>query len=231
MKVFSPLVLTVMSLSVPATVMAQSPEFPHIATTGYGEVVATPDMAVFKVKVVETTLTAEQAKQTVDRTIDGFLASLKAAGVSNDSIKSSNLSIAPQYHYPKKGQPELVGYRASRSVTVTVQELAKLNSYLDIALKQGINQVDSIELKVKDQAKYQDRARLAAIKDANYKASALAEGFERQLGDVWKINYNMQHSQPVMMRAMAMDAATESNSYQDSTLIIRDRVDVIYQLD
>jgi uncharacterized protein YggE len=33
------------------------------------------------------------------------------------------------------------------------------------------------------------------------------------------------------MRSMAMDSRTESNSYQDSTITIRDRVDVIYQLE
>ena len=33
------------------------------------------------------------------------------------------------------------------------------------------------------------------------------------------------------MRSMAMDARAESNSYQDSTIVIRDRVDVIYKLD
>ncbi len=39
------------------------PSFPHISTTGYGEVVATPNMATFSVRVVESTMTAEQAKK------------------------------------------------------------------------------------------------------------------------------------------------------------------------
>ena len=33
------------------------------------------------------------------------------------------------------------------------------------------------------------------------------------------------------MRSMAMDARTESNSYEDSTITIRDRVNVIYQIE
>ena len=32
--------------------LADSPSFPHISTTGYGEVIATPDMATFSVRVV-----------------------------------------------------------------------------------------------------------------------------------------------------------------------------------
>lgn len=211
--------------------VANSPDFPHLSTTGYGEVIATPDMAQFSVKVVESTMTAEQAKQSVDKVVSDFLSALAKEGVESQNITSSNLYITPQYHYPKKGKPELVGYRASRSITVTVDQLADLNRYLDLALNSGINQVDNIQLQVKDQEQYQQKARLAAIKDANSKAESLAEGFGKDLNGVWQINYNMSGQQPILMRSMAMDAKVESNSYQDSRIVIRDRVDVIYKLD
>ena len=212
-------------------VYAGTPDFPHLQTTGYGEISATPDMAEFTVKVVETTMTAEQAKQTVDKVVTDFLAQLKEQGMSDDNVSSSNLYIAPQYHYPKSGQPELVGYRASRTVNVTVNQLSDLNQYLDIALNSGINQVQNVQLKVKEQAKYQEQARQAAIKDANAKAKSLASGFDKEISGVWRIDYNAPNNQPVLMRSMAMDARAESNSYQDSTIVIRDRVDVIYKLD
>lgn len=188
-------------------------------------------MATFSVKVVESTMTAEQAKGTVDRVVSGFLNKLEEAGIDKTSVQSSNLYLAPQYHYPKEGKPELVGYRASRNITVQVEDLANLNRYLDIALSEGINQVDNIQLQVRDQAKYQEMARLKAIKDAQSKAKSLADGFDKELGNVWRIDYNAQYAQPVLMRSMAMDSRTESNSYQDSTITIRDRVDVIYQLE
>jgi uncharacterized protein YggE len=109
-------------------------------------------------------------------------------------------------------------------------DLDKLNNYLDLALESGINQVDNIQLKVKDQGQYQEAARMAAIKDAQSKASSLAKGFEQQLGNVWRIEYRQQMNQPVVMRAMAMDSKAESNSYQDSVITIRDRVDVTYRI-
>ncbi|EGU29206.1 hypothetical protein VII00023_10689 [Vibrio ichthyoenteri ATCC 700023] len=225
------LVMAALAASVSFAVSANGLDFPHLSTTGYGEVVAKPDMAEFSVKVVETTMTAEQAKQSVDKSVAAFLEKLQQQGVKAESITSTNLYLAPQYHYPKKGQPELVGYRASRSITVSVDDLTHLNSYLDIALSSGINQVDNITLKVKDEAKYHQQARLAAIKDAQSKASSLAQGFDRDLGSVWEINYNSHNTQPVLMRAMSMDMKAESNGYQDSTLVIRDRVDVIYRLE
>ena len=197
MKIVSSLAIAVSGL-VSIGAYADTPNFPHLATTGYGEVVAKPDMAKFTVRVVETTMTAEQAKQTVDKVVTDFLSELKEQGMSADNITSSNLYISPQYHYPKNGKPELVGYRASRTVNVTVDELANLNQYLDIALNSGINQVENIQLKVKDQAKYQEQARQAAIKDANSKAESLASGFGKDINGVWRIDYNMPSSQPVL---------------------------------
>ncbi|WP_045392022.1 oxidative stress defense protein [Vibrio rotiferianus] len=229
MKLSSYLLASALSLT-SLSVFANAPEFAHVATTGYGEVVATPDMATFSVKVVDTTMTAEQAKQSVDKSVDEFLKKLSDAGLSKDNVTSSNLYLAPQYHYPKSGKAELVGYRASRSINVNVSDLANLNKYLDMALESGINQVDNIQLKVSDQAEYQQKARMAAIKDAKEKAASLAVGFEKKLGDVWQISYNQMNGQPILMRSMAMDAKQSSNSYQDSTLVIRDQVDVVYRL-
>ncbi|WP_447035109.1 oxidative stress defense protein [Vibrio alginolyticus] len=229
MKLYSFLLASALSLT-SASVLANTPEFAHVTTTGYGEVTATPDMATFSVKVVDTTMTAEQAKLSVDKTVEEFLKSLSDAGLSKDNITSSNLYLAPQYHYPKSGKAELVGYRASRSIDVTATDLKNLNQYLDMALEAGINQVDNIQLKVSNQAEYQQKARMAAIKDAREKAGSLATGFEKKLGDVWQINYRQMHVQPVLMRSMAMDSKEGANSYQDSTMIIRDQVDVIYKL-
>ncbi|MFH4359376.1 oxidative stress defense protein [Vibrio diabolicus] len=229
MRLYSFLLASALSLT-SASVLANSPEFAHVTTTGYGEVIATPDMATFSVKVVDTTMTAEQAKQSVDKTVEQFLKNLSDAGLSKDNVTSSNLYLAPQYHYPKSGKAELVGYRASRSIDVTVTDLKNLNQYLDMALEAGINQVDNIQLKVSNQAEYQQKARMAAIQDAREKAASLATGFEKKLGDIWQINYRQMHVQPVLMRSMAMDSKEGANSYQDSTMIIRDQVDVIYKL-
>ncbi|MGU3844779.1 SIMPL domain-containing protein, partial [Vibrio diabolicus] len=118
MRLYSFLLASALSLT-SASVLANSPEFAHVTTTGYGEVIATPDMATFSVKVVDTTMTAEQAKQSVDKTVEQFLKNLSDAGLSKDNVTSSNLYLAPQYHYPKSGKAELVGYRASRSIDVT----------------------------------------------------------------------------------------------------------------
>lgn len=219
-------------LSISYIAQANEMNFPHLSTSGYGEVVATPDMAKFSVRVVEVTMSAEQAKKEVDDVVTAFIERLNEVGVTNDDIVSSNLYLTPQYHYPKEGKPELVGYRAIRSVSVEVDDLSNLNQYLDIALEENINQIDDIQLKVRDEEKYQQQARMAAIKDAMQKAQSLASGFGRKLDGVWRIDYNSRQVRPIMMKASAFsEDSAVNNSYQDSTITITDSVAVIYKLD
>ncbi len=104
MKALSVIVLAVLSMFSMAA-QAQEFDFPHVATSGYGEVIATPDMAEFSVKVVEITMNAEQAKESVDNIVTSFIRRLTQAGVKESKITSSNLYLTPQYHYPKTGKP------------------------------------------------------------------------------------------------------------------------------
>lgn len=229
-RIFSVLPILLCAVSVKS--FAADPSFPHVETTGYGEVTAKPDMAQFTVQIEESTLNAEQAKKRVDEVVTAFIKRLTVEGVKKEDINSSNLYLSPKYHYPKSGVSELVGYRASRSITVTVSDLAKLNAYLDGAIGDGINRVDNIQLKVKDRSGYQELARKNAIKDAKRKAMSLAEGFETELDGIWKVAYNQaSHQPPVRFKSMGMEAQADvASSYQDSIIVIRDSVNVIYRL-
>ncbi|MDW6093908.1 oxidative stress defense protein [Vibrio rhizosphaerae] len=205
--------------------------FPHISVTGFGEVTVVPDSAVFSVQVEQSTLNAEQAKEGVDTVVRQFSKQLQDLGAKAEQISSSNLSLAPQYHYPDEGKPELVGYRASRRVTVSVEQLDKLNEFLDAALESGINRIDRITLQVKDHQKYQAQARDKAIQDASTKALSIAKGFKRTLGPVWQVDYHTQQDKPMMMRSVSMNQKEGlQQDYQDKTIVISDSVDVLYRL-
>lgn len=211
---------------------AASPEFPHLEVSGKGEVLVVPDMAQFSVDVVENKSTAEKAKQAADKAVTSFLARLEVQGVKREDINSGNIRLMPEYRYPKGKKPELVGYKAVRNITVTVTNLDKLNGYLDKALGDGINRINHIEFKTSKEKEYIEEARLEAIKDANEKASSLAKGFGTKVKGVWKISYQNNYSQPVLMKSMRMDAAANNvaESYQDTQMIISDSVSVIYRL-
>lgn len=214
------------------SIFATEMDFAHISTTGVGEVQVTPDSAVFNVQVEQSNLNAEQAKSAVDDIVKNFIKKLISLNESAEKISSSNLFLSPQYSYPKNGQPELIGYKAVRKITVNVDDISRLNLYLDIALEQGITSVNRIELNVKNREKYQRQATQAAIANAQNNAQILAQGFGRELGDVWEVRYQSPGAPQTMgvMRSMSFEQQNVFQDYQDTHIVIKDNVDVIYQL-
>ncbi|EDM65404.1 hypothetical protein PE36_11727 [Moritella sp. PE36] len=212
--------------------MAADVSFPHLETTGMGEIVTLPDMAVFSVQVSEIRKSAKDAKTAVDKVIAAFNKRLEEEGVARIDIESTNITLRPEYQYKKDSKPELIGYRANRNVNVTVRDLAKLNSYLDGALGDGINSITNIKLKVSDESKFIEQARQAAILDAKEKAASLAKGFGESVDGVWRITYRNSSPRPMLMRSMEMDSSANIEStYQDAKIIIRDEVDVVFRLE
>ncbi|MDD1782943.1 oxidative stress defense protein [Enterovibrio sp. ZSDZ35] len=209
---------------------AATPEFPHLETVGVGEVVATPDTATVNIAVSLKRTSAKAAKQASDDAVAALLSRLEEMGLKKADVDSANLSLQPQYSYPKSGEPKLTGYQANRNVTVTVRDLAQLNTILDGALSDGINRVNNISFSSSKEKALKEQARMAAIADAKEKASSLANGFGEELAGVWEIRYmDESPARPVMLR-MAAEARNVDASYMDTEITIRDRVEVVFEL-
>ncbi|QYJ70953.1 oxidative stress defense protein [Shewanella sp. FJAT-51649] len=215
-----------------AKAMAADVDFPHVETMGVSQIQVEPDMAELNVEVAVTEKEAKAAKDNSDVAVAKFIARLTAAGITKEQIQSANLNLQPQYVYAQDKAPELSGYTASRQITVTISDLARLNTILDSALEEGINRVNNIALKSSKEAEYVAKARQSAIVDAKQKAESLAKGFGENLGKVWQIRYYDQRPvQPVMLRMNAKaDAMGAAESYQYGQVTIEDRVEVVYKL-
>ena len=228
---FVVLVSAYLLLGLSAQGLGLGPDFDHILVYGEGEVTATPDMAEFSAGIEQAAESAKAAKEAVDRVVSAFIQGLKAASVTPEQMQSSNLYLSPRYRYPDDAMPRLVGYQASRTVTVQVADSERLNDFLDIALAAGMNQVHNIQFKVQDENKYPQQARLAAIADAQQKARALAAGFGRKLGRLWRIDYENPDSSPLMLRNERVQYSSAADAgYKKSEIVIRDRVRAIYRL-
>ncbi|MGL5334814.1 MAG: oxidative stress defense protein [Enterovibrio sp.] len=215
---------------VPAVSYADVP-MPHLETTGVGEITATPDMALVQIAVSLTKTKAQKAKQASDEAVVALLARLEKLSVAREDIQSSSLSLQPQYNYSQPGQPELEGYNATRTVSIKVRDLSKLNLVLDGALEDGINRINGIDLLSSQNDALKIQARSKAIEDAINKANEIAHGFSQNIVGLWKIRYNNYATpQPIMLRMAADNYSAKSASYQDNSITIREQVDVIFRL-
>lgn len=218
-------------------VAVEAPNGPHVTTSGQGSVDVTPDMAILSISVSALSKEATEAKKEVDAGVAKYYEFLQAQGVDKKDIDAANIQIRPEYDYRSKtgedNGPTFLGYRAERSVRVSLRELAKLNTVLDGALKAGLTGINGIELGSSKATEYQLAARKKAIADATLRAKSLAEGFDAKLGPVYSISYGAQTSAPmprIMMGAAKMDSAMVEQTYEKSNITFTDSVDVVFDI-
>ncbi len=213
---------------------SELPDGPHIVTTGTASVDATPDIATLAIEVNVAAKDAASAKKQADDRVAQYLSFLEQNGIARKDINSANLRTQPDYDY-QNGKSILKGYRAVRTVEVTLRELDKLNSLLDGALKAGLNEIRSVSLGVAQSESFKDKARKAAIDDATRQAQQLAAGFNAKLGPVYSVRYHVSNYQPSpMVRMMKADAPAESaaqETYEQPTIQFDDQVDVVFQIE
>lgn len=210
------------------------PAGPHIVTSGTASVDATPDIATLAIEVNVAAKDAATAKKQADERVAQYLSFLEQNQIAKKDISSANLRTQPDYDY-QNGKSILKGYRAVRTVEVTLRQLDKLNALLDGALKAGLNEIRSVSLGVAQPEEYKDKARKAAIDDAIHQAQQLAAGFNSKLGPVYSVRYHVSNYQPSpvvrMMKADAAPAVSAEESYEQPTIQFGDQVDVVFQLE
>ncbi|MBJ3592219.1 oxidative stress defense protein [Salmonella enterica subsp. enterica serovar Saintpaul] len=210
------------------------PNGPHIVTSGTASVDATPDIATLAIEVNVAAKDAASAKKQADDRVAQYLSFLEQNQIAKKDISSANLRTQPDYDY-QNGKSVLKGYRAVRTVEVTLRQLDKLNALLDGALKAGLNEIRSVSLGVAQPDAYKDKARKAAIDDAIHQAQELAAGFNSRLGPVYSVRYHVSNYQPSpmvrMMKADAAPAPSAQETYEQPVIQFDDQVDVVFQIE
>ena len=222
-----------MGISGMAAQANELPDGPHIVTSGTASVDAVPDIATLAIEVNVAAKDAATAKKQADERVAQYISFLELNQIAKKDISSATLRTQPDYDY-QDGKSILKGYRAVRTVEVTLRQLDKLNSLLDGALKAGLNEIRSVSLGVAQPDAYKDKARKAAIDNAIHQAQELANGFNRKLGPVYSVRYHVSNYQPSpMVRMMKADAAPVSaqETYEQAAIQFDDQVDVVFQLE
>lgn len=176
---------------------------PTIHISAQGAATAAPDMAIVTSGVVAEGTTAREALTANNEAMNALIAVLKAAGIEDKHIQTSNFSVQPNYVHSDKRDangyplpPKIDGYRVSNMVTVKVLDLDSLGAVLDQSVTVGANTINGIDFGVQDASKLLDEARKNAMAEAIKNASIYAEAANVSLGSILSItettNYNPQ---------------------------------------
>lgn len=184
-----------------------------IQVVGEGDAEARPDRARFEVGVEArrpTTSAAREASASAQRRV---LDALRAAGVGEDDVQTSQLSIQPEYEYTERGQ-NLLGYTARNTVSVRVTAIDRLSEIVDSAVRAGGDDVrmQGLRFELSDPAALRAEAREEAMTRARSTAEQLARLAGVELGEPIAIEESASGGEvpvPMMMaRAEAADTAT-----------------------
>ena len=142
-----------------------------ISVSGQGKADVAPDMATVSIGIVTTGKTAQLAQAENAKVASDVTAALSSLGIFSKDIQT-HYSMSPVYE--KGDYRKAVGYRASNTVTVTVNDVAKTGQVIDTALKSGATDVNGLSFGLKDARSVRNTALQMAVQDARSKADAIA---------------------------------------------------------
>lgn len=165
-----------------------------ITVSGKGEIVAVPDIATVTFAVVEQAKTVNEAQTKATAKMDTTLAALKALGIEEKDIKTTDYNAYPRYEYfqqvctqfscPPSGGQTIVGYEVRQSIMVKIRKIDDAGKILGEIGKAGVSDISGLTFTVDN---YDDRvveARKDAIDDAKAQAKKLAGDLGVRLGDI-----------------------------------------------
>ena len=203
-----------------------------ITLTGKGTVDHAPDIANISVGVNVEAETATLAMSQQAERMNGVFTAVKAAGVADRDMQTSNLSLNPVYDYPPNQKPRLRGYNASNQITIKVRDLKNLGKTLDAVVKSGGNTSNGISFDIDKPEQFQDEARISAIQDAAKKAElyAKAVGYKvKRIVTVSENDYTPRPPMPVMMR-MQVNQAADATPVAAGEVSLEQTVSVTFEL-
>lgn len=221
--------LTLVSMALLQPANAQDVSRRTITVSGHGIILARPDTVDITLGVQSQAKSASDALTTNTQSMQKLFRELKAGGVEEKNIQTSQFSVNPVYSRAKNNEPAIItGYRVTNTVNVTITEIDKLGNLLDVVVKAGGNRINGIRFSIADASALLDKAREEAVKNAVHKAKLYVGAAGVALGQILSIQESGSHApQPMFMRAAKMEfdsavpiAAGEQKISANVTLVI-----------
>ena len=178
-----------------------------------GDVTRVPDLVRINAGVVTQASTAVEAIRQNAARMEAVRAALRAAGIADRDIQTSNLNLNPNYRYAENQPPQLVGYQAVNEVSVRFRDIANTGRILDALVAQGANQISGPVLMIERPEAALDEARAEALANARARADFYARSLGMRVARILSVSEAsgfMPPPRPMEARNMAAaDAATQ----------------------
>src|SRR5262249_8013894 len=106
-------------------------------------------------------------------------------------IQTARLVLSPVYapRSPEsRDAPRIVGYNATNSVSVRVEDLSLVGAVIDAGLKAGANQLDGVQFGLRNDLPSRAQALKEAVQEARSKAQVMADALRLNLTEVLEVS-------------------------------------------
>lgn len=166
----------------------------YLTVGGDATVSAPPDAVTINAGVTSQGKTAKAALDANSRAMGAVFAAMKAQGIADRDIRTTNLNLEPEYAPVPAGNVQnfndrpIIGYRVSNNVNVTIEDTAKAGTVLDSLVQAGANQTGGVSYVLRNDKEALAEARAAAVKDAFARAQIYAATAGVTLGPIHAIS-------------------------------------------
>jgi len=202
--------------------------------SAYGETRVAPDIATITLGVTVPAATAGEAMRLNRTKMNSTIQSLKAQGIADKDIQTSNLNLEAQYVYEQNKPRRLTGYQASNLVTITVRDLSRLGAVVDGVVAAGANEINGIGFGLANPQAAEDAARQTAVKALTAKAALYSTATGYKVSRLVNLSesggYVPQPPRPMAMMKMASEGFAADTAIQGGELRVRIDVSGVYEM-
>jgi len=159
-----------------------------IAVNGTGSITASPDVAYINIGVHTENINPKDALSSNTSQAQDVVNAIKALGVAEEDIQTSNFSVYPGYEYGPNGETLGTKYIVDNTVYVTVRDLTQLGEMLQAVVSSGANNINGITFDILDKETLAAEARKKAVENARNQAQEIADAAGVELGELMYVN-------------------------------------------
>ena len=190
------------AVTAPGSSTDQSTLLNTLTMSGAGTVHTLPDEAVIQVAVQNTAATAAAALDANSKQTQKVLTRLKADGVPDSAIETTNVAVYPNFTYdPKTGQQQNAGYQATNNVNITLTDFKLIGQVFAAATEAGANNLSGPTWQLSETSQAMGEALAKAADNARSKAEALAVAEAVKIGKVLILSETSTQSIPPIYAA------------------------------
>jgi len=162
----------------------------QITVSGEGKVYAQPDIALVSLGVTSQAVTVADATKNNIEKMNAVIAGVKALGVDEKDIQTTNYNLTPVYSSYLRGGSTLNGYKLEQDIQVKIRDFTKISEILSQSTTNGANLVGDLQFTIDNPEQFKEQARQQAIEQAKAKAQSLEKDSGIVLGKIVNIYEN-----------------------------------------